>query len=218
MMPRLVYYLLLKDVLLELRQKFALNGIMLYVFSTLFIIRMGFSNIDATTWSTLFWIVMLFASVNAGAKSFIQEGKSRLLYFYTISSAENIIISKFVYNCLLITLLGLLSYLGFILFFGNIMQNTGFFLVILLLGSTGFAGTFTMISGIASKARGSATLMTILSFPIVLPQLLFLLRLSQKAAEDYAMYSGREDLLALLAVNVIVVIVSYMLFPYLWRE
>ena len=215
---RLIYHLFYKDIVLELRQKYALNGIILYVFSTLFIIQISFNHVKPDAWITLFWIVILFASVNAGAKSFVQEGRGRLLYYYTISSPENIIFSKFLYNCVLLTILALLSLGGFILFFGNIIGNMTYFLVVLLLGSTGFAATFTMISGIASKAKGSATLMTILSFPVVLPQLLLLIRLSRKAVEGFTMDVGRKDLMALAAINIILIVVSYMLFPYLWRE
>lgn len=166
----------------------------------------------------MFWIVMLFASVNAGAKSFIQEGKSRMLYYYVIASPENIILSKFLYNCLLLLIIGILSLLGFILFFTNIIGNMNYFMVILVLGSIGFSASFTMISGIASKAKGSATLMTILSFPIVLPQLLLLIKLTKRAVDGFTMEVGQKELLALGAINLIVIIVSYMLFPYLWRD
>jgi heme exporter protein B len=218
MNPRLIYHLLRKDIILEIRQKYALNGIILYVFSTLFIIQLSFTRMEPMAWITLFWIVILFASVNAGAKSFIQEGKSRQLYYYTISSPEDIIISKFLYNCILLTILGLLNLLGFMVFFGNVIQNIPYFLLILLLGSTGFAANFTMVSAISSKAKGSATLMSILSFPIIIPQLLLLIRMTKRAMDGMEIYAGRKDLLGLLALNMIIVIVSYMLFPYLWRE
>lgn len=214
----LVYQLLRKEVILELRQKYALNGIILYVFSTLFIIQISFEFMRPDLWVTLYWIVILFASVNAGAKSFIQEGKARLLYYYTISSPQNIIFSKFLYNCLLILIISLLSFGGFIIFFENVIQNPWYFLVILILGSIGFAGTFTMVSGIASKAKGSATLMTILSFPLIIPQLLLLIKLSKRAVDGFSMAVGEKDLLSLIAVNVIVIVVSYLLFPYLWRD
>jgi heme exporter protein B len=161
---------------------------------------------------------MLFASVNAGAKSFIQEGRGRLLYYYTIASAEDIILAKFLYNCILLLVLGFLSLAGFIIFFGNIIGNLNYFIIILILGSVGFAASFTMISGIASKAKGSATLMTILSFPIVLPQLLLSIKLSKHAIDGFTISVGYKDLIALGAINLIVIIVSYMLFPYLWRE
>jgi heme exporter protein B len=203
---------------MELRQKYAINGILLYVFATLFIIKSSLFQVRPDVWIALFWIVMLFASVNAGAKSFIQEGRGRLLYYYTIASPEDIVLAKFLYNCVLLLILGFLSLGGFILFFENIIGNLSYFIVIIILGSIGFAASFTMISGIASKAKGSATLMTVLSFPIVLPQLLLAIKLSKKAVDGFSFSVGYKELVALGMINLIVVIVSYMLFPYLWRE
>ncbi len=214
-----IYHLIYKDILLEWRQKYAFNGIILYVFSTLFIINISFKKVQPDAWITLFWIVILFASVNAGAKSFIQDGKSKLLYYYTLASPESILLSKFVYNCLLLILLGFITLAGFALLFGNVIENMGFFALIVLLGSIGFAATFTMISAIASKAKGSATLMTILSFPVILPQLLLLNKLSRFAAQGFELLAvGNKELFSLMAINLIVVIISYLLFPYLWRE
>ncbi|MGZ5243498.1 MAG: heme exporter protein CcmB [Bacteroidia bacterium] len=219
MNPTHIYHLIFKDILLEWRQKYAFNGIILYVFSTLFIISISFKKVQPDTWITLFWIVILFASVNAGAKSFIQDGKSKLLYYYVLASPESILLSKFVYNCLLLILLGFITLAGFVLLFGNVVENMGFFSLIVLLGSIGFAATFTMISAIASKAKGSATLMTILSFPVILPQLLLLNKLSRFAVQGFELLTvGNKELFSLMAINLIVVIISYLLFPYLWRE
>jgi heme exporter protein B len=219
---RLIYELFRKEVILELRQKYALNGILLYVFATLYIILTGFQKLNAEEWITLYWIVILFASVNAGAKSFIQEGKGRLLYYYGISSPQNIILSKLIYNCILIGLISIISFIGFIIFFDNVIDKPWNFAVIMLLGSTGLAGVFTMVSAIASKAKGSATLMTILSFPVIIPQLLLLLKLSKRAAAMQLVHIsqdiGYEELTALICINLIIVIISYLLFPYLWRD
>lgn len=215
---RHIIYLVRKDMLLEWRQKYALNGIILYVFSTLFIIKIAFPSVQPASWITLFWITILFTAVNAGAKSFIQEGRARQLYYYVLSSPENIILAKFLYNCLLFTILGFLTMAGFIFFFGNIIGNLPYFILVLFLGVTGFAAVFTMISGIAAKAQGSATLMSILSFPVILPQLLLVLKLSRRAADDFAIAAGEKQLIALVAINVTVLVVSYLLFPYLWRD
>jgi heme exporter protein B len=201
-----------------LRQKYAINGILLYVFSTLFIIKSSLFTVRPDVWIALFWIVILFASVNAGAKSFIQEGRGRLLYYYTIASPEDIILAKLLYNCVLLLILAFLSLGGFVVFFGDIIGNPLYFAVIILLGSIGFAASFTMISGIASKAKGSATLMTVLSFPVVLPQLLLAIKLSKRAVDGFDFSVGSKELVALGLINLIVIIVSYMLFPYLWRE
>src|ERR1700741_2611353 len=97
--------LLKKEILLEWRSKYAFNGVLLYVVSTVFVcyisfhLSPGFSGSAGypIVWNILFWIIILFASVNAIAKSFIQENKGRLLYYYTIASPQAIILSKTIY-------------------------------------------------------------------------------------------------------------------------
>lgn len=210
--------LLKKELLLEWRQKYALNGILLYVISTVFIVYMAFDTISVSNWISLFWIITLFASVNAVAKSFMQESKNRMLYYYTIVSPSLMILAKMVYNFLLLIGLCLLTYLVFSLLLTNPVKNLAFWLLILVVGSMGFAFTFTMISAIAAKARNNATLMSILSFPIILPQLALLIRISVNGVAGGKLTASSGDFLALLAIDVIVLVVSLLLFPYLWRE
>ena len=59
-----------KDFLLEWRQKYSLYGLLLYLVSAVFTINMLQEKPEAETWSSLFWIILLFMSVNAVAKSF----------------------------------------------------------------------------------------------------------------------------------------------------
>eukprot|EP01037_Dinobryon_pediforme_P010206 gene10206-10276_t len=109
--------LLKKEILLEWRSKYAFNGVLLYIVSTVFIcyisfnLNPGFGNTKgyAIVWNVLFWIIMLFASVNAIAKSFMQESRSRLLYYYSIASPQSVILSKTIYNIFLMALLSTLA-------------------------------------------------------------------------------------------------------------
>ena len=111
--------LLKKEILLEWRSKYAFNGVLLYIVSTVFICYISFSQSGGfgtsdgykITWNVLFWIIMLFASVNAITKSFVQESKGRLLYYYSIASPQAIILSKTIYNILLMALLSALALL-----------------------------------------------------------------------------------------------------------
>jgi heme exporter protein B len=166
----------------------------------------------------LFWIIILFASVNAIAKSFMQESKSRLLYYYTIASPQAIILSKTLYNILLMSLLSLLALLVYLLFFTNTIGDPLFYFISVLLGSLSFSTVFTMISAIASKAGNNGTLMSILSFPVIIPVILVLIRLSKGAMDGIDRSLNYGNIGVLCAINVIVLATSLLLFPYLWRD
>ena len=217
-----ILYLIQKDLVLEWRQKYALNGMLLYVGSVVFVCYLSFgmrSNIlVAPVWNAMLWIILLFVSVNAIAKSFMQENRGRLLYFYSIVSPQGIILAKIIYNTLLMLLLAIICFVfyGFVL--GNPVEDVPMFLLSILLGAVGFSTSLTMISSIASKAANSSTLMAVLSFPVIVPMLLMLIKMSKNAMDGLDRSASFDELLTLLAINMIVITVSYILFPYLWRS
>lgn len=214
--------LIAKDLVVEWRNRYAINGILLYLISTIFICYLSFNlqqnQLSIATWNALFWIIMLFTSINAVVKSFLQESSSRFTYYYAIASPEAIILSKIIYNSLLMILLGGAGYLFYSLVLGNPVEDHGLFVLNLILASIGFSSSLTMISGIVSKAGQNTTLMAVLSFPIVLPLLLVVIRVSKNAINGISGEENLKHLLVLVSINVIVGTVSYLLFPYLWRS
>ena len=214
-----VKHLIGKEIRLELKQKYVLNGILLYLVSTIFVTYLAFDRIiDTDTWNSLFWIILLFVAVNGISKSFIQESPARHFYYYTIVSPQAILLSKVIYNLLLMTILSVLSFVFFILLMGNLVVNIPLFLITLVLGSLGLASILTMVAAIASRASNNFSLMAILSFPIVLPLLGTLIKVS-KSALSAAQWSGNYGfIIILITINVIVIILAHLLFPYLWRD
>ncbi|GJM62006.1 MULTISPECIES: heme exporter protein CcmB [Persicobacter] len=211
-----------REVKMEWRQKYAINGLLLYVGATVFICYLSFhlqsGAINIPTWNALFWIILLFAGINAVAKSFLQESEGRNLYWYQLTSPEYIIIAKGIYNTFLLLLLGIVCLGFYSMVIGNPIEHYGVFLTTLFLGLCGFSFTLTMVSGIAAKANNSGTLMAILSFPVIIPVLLMALKLSKGALLGVGWEASAPHLLTLLAINVIVGAMSVILFPYLWRS
>ncbi|MFD2163937.1 heme exporter protein CcmB [Paradesertivirga mongoliensis] len=213
-----IKFLVEKEVILEWRSKYAFNGILLYVVSTIFVCFLSFKQINPITWNALFWIIMLFASVNAIAKSFLQENKNRQLYYYTIASAKAVILSKIIYNIMLMLLLSIIAIGFYMLVFKNPIGDPWFYLLAVLIGSISFASVFTMISGIASKANNSGALMAILSFPVIIPLLIVLIKFSKNAMDGLDRSVSLNEIGVLAAINLIVITVSLLLFPYLWKD
>ena len=212
--------LIRKDFLLELRQRYALNGILLYVFSTIFVVQLCFGRvIDDKTWIALFWIILLFAAFNAVSKSFAQESSSRRLYYYMLASPVSVVVSKIVYNALLMLFLGIMSLGLYTVFMGFPDFNINLFLPAFVLGSIGIASALTMVSAIASRSGNNPALMAILGFPVVLPLLLILVSASQEALKgDIESMKIFSLLMALFLIDVVVVVLAVILFPYLWRD
>ncbi len=207
-----------KELMLEWRNKYALSGILLYVCSTVFIVYTAFVRVAPEVWNALFWIILLFASVNAVVKSFAQESSSRQLYYYSLVNPIALLLAKMAYNAALLWVIGLLSWFAFQVVAGNPVKDAGAFLLVLLLGGLGFSITFTFISSLAAKADNSATLMAILSFPVVIPILMTLIKLSANALGLLRDTATDTDVLTLLAIDLLLLGLSLVLYPFAWRD
>ncbi len=213
-----IIFLLKKELLLEWRQKYAIGGILLYVISTVFIVYISTGEIRPPVWNILFWIIVLFASVNAVVKSFVQENSQRQLYYYQLAHPIAIILSKMLYNIGLLFMLTVLSYLAMTLVYESPIKRVGLFWLTIFLGSVGFSITFTFVSAIASKADNSSTLMAILTFPIVIPILGTLMMLSANALGLIQDTAYVKDIYTLIAIDGILLGLAIILFPFLWRD
>lgn len=213
-----IKFLIGKELLLEWRSKYALNGVVLYVVSTVFVCFLSFPSLKGVTWNALFWIIMLFASINTVSKSFLQESKGRQLYIYTIASPLALIISKTIYNVFLMLLVTLIALAFYTLVFGYVPEDMGLYIVAILLGSLSFSTIFTMISAIASKAGNGGMLMAILSFPVIIPVIIMLIKLSKNAVDGLERSVSLDEIGVLVIINVLVICFSVLLFPYLWRD
>lgn len=212
--------LLKKDLLLELRQQHTFYGILLYIASTIFVIYLSLSQSpDSQVWNSLFWVIQLFVCVNTVAKSFLQESRGRMLYFFSIASPIEFIVAKLIYNAILMAIMSVISLFLFDLFLDNPVSNNLNFFGIVLLGGTGISLVFTVMSAIAAKAQQNAALIAILGFPVILPQLMLVMRLSRAAFAEVFRDGAVLQLAGLTVLtDILVITMAVILFPYLWKD
>jgi heme exporter protein B len=213
------FFALLKhEFTAEWRQRNALGGILLYVISTVFVAYLTFKRVEPLTWIALYWIIMLFASVNAVAKSFIQHAPGKMLYYYLVADPLALLAAKLVYNIVLLWTIQLMAFGAMSLLVGQPVQDPLMFLISGGLAAVGFAASGTLVSAISHKATNQSTLMAILSFPVLLPVLTLVIKLSKNALDGLDRSVSYNELLSLLAVDALVAGVALLLFPYLWKE
>ncbi len=218
-MTKRIFALLKKDILLEFRQKHTFYGILLYIASTIFVLYLSIDKPDGNVWNGLFWVIQLFICVNAVAKSFLQESRGRMLYFYSIASPVEFIIAKILYNVALMIIMSLLSLFLFFIFLNNPVDNSLRFTGIVILGGASISIVFTLMSAIAAKAQQNAALIAILGFPVILPQLLLLMRLSKAAFAEVFREGAVLQLVGLtMGLDILVIAMAIILFPYLWKD
>ncbi len=213
------YHLVRHEFNIELKNKQAFTSLLVYSLASIFISYLSYSQrLDPVSWNALFWIIMLFAATNAIARSFLQESRGIQLFHYLLMRPANVILAKTTYNILLLTLLGTVNLLAFSVVFNLPIQDKMQFFSGLFLGSFGLSSVLTLVSGIVSRAHGNAALVAILGFPLLFPLLITIIKFSQHAIEGLSWNVNQPYLILLISLNILILALSYLLFPYLWRE
>ena len=212
-----IFTLFKKDLLLEIRQQYSFYGVLLYIGATIFVLYLAIESPESNVWNGLFWVIQIFISVNAVAKSFLQESRGRMLYFYSIAGPRDFVLAKLLFNSLLMLLMSLLSLALFSLFLGNPLAKAGTFIGLVLLGGWSLSLVFTFLAAVAAKAQQNAAIMAILGFPLIIPQLILLMRLSNATFSDTIPIPATTILL-LIALDLMVILLAVILFPFLWKD
>jgi len=207
-----------KDLLIEWRQKHTLFGVLLYVGSTVFVVYMMSGQPEPKVWNALFWLTQLFVAVNSVAKSFLQEHPHRFRYYFTLVKPGTFLLAKMIYSIVLMLLMSLVSLLLYNVMLGWPLEQGLLFVAIASVGSLSLSTVFTFLSAIAARAQQNAALMAILGFPLVTPVLMILSNLALKAIAPVYQPGWWVLALSLLALDVLVVVLGLILFPFLWQE
>ena len=173
--------------------------------------------LSTEVWNALFWIILLFTAITAISKSFIQEER-RSLYYYFLMKPRDLINSKLIYSFLYLLVIALLSLLIFTVLFGNPIINYSLYTINLLFGCLGLSSAFTMISAISFKTSNRSVMMAVLGFPIIIPVLLLSIGNSSKILDGFIWVQLQGNMLALISIDVIIIALTFVLFPFIWKS
>ncbi|WP_436514873.1 heme exporter protein CcmB [Ekhidna sp. To15] len=213
-----VLHLIKKDLIVDWRQQNPITGILLYLASTIFATYMAFEGFVSTeVWNALFWIILLFTSINAISKSFIQEERRSHYYFFLCKPTE-IILAKLIYSFVYLSIIALISLAIYSVLLGNPIINYDLFLLNLTLGCIGLSAAFTMVSSIAFRSSNRSIMMAVLGFPVIIPVLILSISNSFKILDSYVFMQIQGNLTALFSVDVIIIALTFVLFPFTWKS
>jgi heme exporter protein B len=211
-----------KDTQSELRTRYSISAILLFILTTITMIAISSANEKLTTGISagILWIIMFFAAMTGIAKAFVSEeerGTGFLLKIYTSNDA--VYFGKLLFNILLCLLLNITATLIYLLINGSIVVRQPFiFIFMLILGSLGMASGTTLISAIIARANVKGALFPVLSFPVILPLIISGISLTKLSFEGGSIADARSDMLLMLAYSGVIIPVSYILFDQIWEE
>lgn len=213
-----VWYLLKKEAVLEWRERSTFAGMLLYAIGASFIVYFSFQgDVTFKVWAANFWMIALFTCIHALSRSFFKEANEQFYYIRSVVKPIDLLLSKLLYNALLIFVFELIIYIEMSLFFGIEIKDKTSFLLTLFFGGMGMSNLFTLLSAITAKT-GNVVLLAVLGFPIILPLLLLVLRLT--GILDVALLEGdiNVNLGAVIVLDMITMVMAIVLFPYLWKD
>ena len=220
-MLKKIFIIIKKDLKIDLSQGHMFFSVALYLISSIFIVYLSFGSLgikDLNTWVSLFWVIILFGAINSISKSFLYESKNRNYYYYFLFTPTELILSKLIYNFIFLSLLCFVAFGFYSLLVGNFIKSTSFFVLFLFIGAFSISNCLTLISAISNQVRNNSAIMSVLSFPIILPILLILINISKISASEFSWNLVEDDIYLLILLNIIVLVLSKILFGFLWRS
>lgn len=211
-------FMLKTEVYGDLKKPTVLMAAALQVFTLGLLCYLSNNLIGTKTWNGLFWLTVIFTTLQAVGKTFLLINRQRWIYLNQLASSGAIILSKVIYAWLIMIAMSLLNLLVFSFFMGNPVVHVWHYAGFILLVSGGLGTVFTVLSAIASKTTQPAFLLPVLSLPVILPLILIGVQGSVKCLNPVLVSSTNQDLLLLLALDFLILVLTGVLFNPLWRD
>jgi len=216
------YSLFKKDWQSELRTRYAINALAMFILVTISVIMFSIGSQKITEYLTggLLWIVIFFSAMSGLSRAFVsEEERGTTMTLHLIASPSTVFSGKLIFNLFLVFLMNIaITLLFLILFESFVIKNFLLFTFAFLLGNIGIAVSSTIIAAIISKASAKGTLYPVLSFPILLPLILTLLELTKFAMDGNSISDSMVEIFVLVCYDVIMLTASYLLFDFIWKE
>lgn len=217
--PSLLWTIIAKETVCELRQRYALSGLVMFAVVTLTCVSMslGGASLTPVLAAVMLWVIIFFSAMAGLARVFVQEEQTGTFYTLRVyANGQAVLFGKMVFNIVLLLVLTALVLPLFVVFMNIDIYSWGMLVIVLLLGESGIGAASTIIAAIVARTEGQGTLFAVLTFPILLP--LFLSSINATAKILSGATPGTGQLVFLVGFDSVLIAVSSLLFEYLWCE
>ena len=213
---------LCKDLKAEIRNRTALNSILLFTITALVVVgfAVGNSPLLPSVRGALLWVVLFFAAFSGLAHVFNHEEEAGTAQALRLTaSAASIYSGKLLFNLIVLGGIALVVVPLFVLLLELNPRNPLGLGAVLVSGILGLGSGATIVAAIIAKARGKGALYGALGFPILLPMLTMAVDATRLTMES-PRFNERlfADITGLTAFAVLIITTSALLFPSVWEE
>lgn len=206
------------ELIRQWRQPRSWMTLILFVLSSMMVLYFGFNRMIKETWVILFWILLLFGGITAAVGEDQLSGKSERYIYYQWASAHQVYLSKLLYQAMFLFVISLLQYTTMSLFFGNYLpwsfQTAG----LIIVGAVSLSIIFCFVSAIVSAAERGTALATLLAFPLVIPTIMLLIRMTYSAIGLVEPEFYLADFYTLIGLDALLLGLGLFLYPLIWKS
>ncbi len=210
-----------KDVRLELRNRYALNTLLMFVVAALLLVAfaVGREPLTERIQAALLWIVILFSAAIGLGRSFISEEERGTVLLLQLNTRPSMVYAgKLLFNILLILGLNLVALALFVFLLDVPVVDPDVLLTTLVLGALGLAGATTLLAAIIARTARRGPLLPVLMLPLLAPLLLSVVSASRKAILGAGWTAVASEMLTLVGFAGVTITASVLLFDYVWND
>jgi heme exporter protein B len=211
-----------KDVRSELRTRYALNAVLLFVVITISILMFSIGNetVSPEVLAGILWVLIFFSSMSGLSRAFVaEEERGTSMFLQLLAVPSSVYFGKLLFNVVLLALMNsITSVLYLTVVNGFIVKNMTIYLLTQLLGTVALAAASTTTGAIISRANTKGALYSVISFPLLLPLLLTCIDATRLAVEDAPTSEAFGDFRIILSFFVAITAASYILFDFIWKD
>lgn len=178
MIFRHAWHIFRKDLLLEWRSKQTISSMLIFAIMVVVVFTFAFQptrEITRAVFPGMIWVAFTFAGILGLNRAFLSEKQQDCLTGLILAPLDPtaIYFGKVLGTMFLMGMMELLALPLFFVFFDFRLQGSlVMLLLVIFLGTLGFATVGTLLSALAANARSSELLLPLILFPIIVPVLI----------------------------------------------
>jgi heme exporter protein CcmB len=160
--------------------------------------------------------MLIFGVIQNIGRSFLSESRQIMQYYRNLVDNRALIASKILYQFMINSIFLALLFALMNFFLIQEIYYLGQYLITALLFTLCNSVIFTFNAAIASSARNSGLIASVLSLPLLLPNLIVSLKVAGKSLMEVGNLSFIQDWLILMLLILLVSVLSLVLFRNIW--
>ena len=214
-----VWAVVRKDALCELRSKYAFSALTMFALITLASISMSLAGatISSALAAALLWIILFFCAMAGLSRVFVQEQEAGTLFTLRLyANGQAVYWGKTLFNSLLLIALTVLVIPLFVILLNFTIPLWLELSALLVLGDIGIATVSTLTALMVCRTGGKGALFTVITFPLLLPQFLMVIASTTRVFDG--ILPEVQDFVFMAGYDMTVLIATSILFDYLWYD